>query len=362
MRLLASRCLVAMAAALPEDAAPHSPEARAPPVLGAPPPCAYAAAGALRERLNKPGRRGPRSAAQLARRCAQAVRRTVLPVLVKLLGCAAVREGVPGALAALLDSCPALHRAAADADAIGRLAAFLQDERCSAGLKARPGPARAAAPAGTRRRSQLISEHACHCAQERGVLPQDAACAVVITQGCGSLGRVQAAAAAGARRSARCARWARCAWTTRTTAGSWPRRACWRRSCARWTTRTRRRGPRAAWARAPRRAQSRCTPACERGRRRRGRRARAPRPRRCARRRAAACAACRAAWSRCTAAAWAPTWRRRYSAACGTPTRASRRRPPPRSATSSWTRRPRRRGARARRSAGARSSLQAHAN
>jgi len=237
MRLLASRCLVAMAAALPEDAAPHSPEARAPPVLGAPPPCAYAAAGALRERLNKPGRRGPRSAAQLARRCAQAVRRTVLPVLVKLLGCAAVREGVPGALAALLDSCPALHRAAADADAIGRLAAFLQDERCSAGLKARPGPARAAAPAGTRRGSQLISEHACHCAQERGVLPQDAACAVVITQGCGSLGRVQAAAAAGARRSARCARWARCAWTTRTTAGSWPRRACWRRSCARWTTR-----------------------------------------------------------------------------------------------------------------------------
>ena len=65
------------------------------------------------------------------------VRRAVLPGLVKLLGCAAVREGVPGALAALLDDCPALHRAAADADAIGRLAAFLQDERCSPRLKAR---------------------------------------------------------------------------------------------------------------------------------------------------------------------------------------------------------------------------------
>lgn len=65
------------------------------------------------------------------------VRRAVLPGLVKLLGCAVVREGVPGALAALLDDCPALHRAAADADAIGRLAAFLQDERCSPRLKAR---------------------------------------------------------------------------------------------------------------------------------------------------------------------------------------------------------------------------------
>lgn len=61
----------------------------------------------------------------------------MLPVLVKLLGCTPVREGVPGALAALLEDCPALHRAAADADAIGRLAAFLQDERCPARLKAR---------------------------------------------------------------------------------------------------------------------------------------------------------------------------------------------------------------------------------
>lgn len=147
MRLLAARCLVALARALPEDAAPHSPEARRCV------PCVWiqGVAGALRKRVNflhcavvpscacgsgalPADARGPS-----ADRARQAVRRAVLPVLVKLLGCTPVREGVPGALAALLEDCPALHRAAADADAIGRLAAFLRDERCPARLKARRG-------------------------------------------------------------------------------------------------------------------------------------------------------------------------------------------------------------------------------
>ena len=57
----------------------------------------------------------------------QDLQQAVLPVLVRLLGEAAVDEDVPGALCALVADSPELQQAAADADAIAKLAAFLRD-------------------------------------------------------------------------------------------------------------------------------------------------------------------------------------------------------------------------------------------
>jgi hypothetical protein len=53
----------------------------------------------------------------------------VLPVLVRLLGEAGVTEDVPGALCQLVEPSTELQQAAADADAIVKLAALL---RCAA--------------------------------------------------------------------------------------------------------------------------------------------------------------------------------------------------------------------------------------
>lgn len=63
------------------------------------------------------------------------VQQSVLPVLVKLLGEGEVREEVPSTLFRLICDSEALQRAASDADAISKLAAFLHDEHCSAKLK-----------------------------------------------------------------------------------------------------------------------------------------------------------------------------------------------------------------------------------
>ena len=61
----------------------------------------------------------------------------MLPVLAKLLGEDDVREEVPHLLAGLLAGSPALQAAAADADAVSKLAALLQRPDCSARLKVR---------------------------------------------------------------------------------------------------------------------------------------------------------------------------------------------------------------------------------
>ena len=66
---------------------------------------------------------------------AQDVRKAVLPVLLRLLGEEGVRERVPQLLARLLQDHPHLQAAAADADVVSKLAAFLHRDACSAQLK-----------------------------------------------------------------------------------------------------------------------------------------------------------------------------------------------------------------------------------
>jgi hypothetical protein len=65
----------------------------------------------------------------------QGVRKAVLPVLTKLLGDAEVREEVPHVLSQLLADNKDLQAAAADADAISKLASFLHHDGCSTRLK-----------------------------------------------------------------------------------------------------------------------------------------------------------------------------------------------------------------------------------
>lgn len=55
----------------------------------------------------------------------------VLPILAKLLGEPAVREEVPHLLAQLVQGSPSLQAAAADADAIAKLAGFLLHDICT---------------------------------------------------------------------------------------------------------------------------------------------------------------------------------------------------------------------------------------
>ena len=62
-------------------------------------------------------------------------------MLAKLLGKpGAVHEEAPQLLAQLVEGSPALQAAAADADAIAKLAGFLQQEGCSVRLKVRLHP------------------------------------------------------------------------------------------------------------------------------------------------------------------------------------------------------------------------------
>lgn len=65
----------------------------------------------------------------------QAVRMAVLPILAKLLSDPTVREEVPHVLSQLLADNKELQAAAADADAISKLASFLHLEGCSTRLK-----------------------------------------------------------------------------------------------------------------------------------------------------------------------------------------------------------------------------------
>lgn len=65
----------------------------------------------------------------------QEVRSAVLPVLAKLLGEEEVREEVPHVLSLLLADRKELQAAAADADAISKLARFLRMDGCSQRLK-----------------------------------------------------------------------------------------------------------------------------------------------------------------------------------------------------------------------------------
>eukprot|EP00873_Tetraselmis_striata_P006934 jgi/Tetstr1/427198/TSEL_017386.t1 len=62
------------------------------------------------------------------------LRATLLPILMKLLGEAEVREEVPRVLSQLVEGSEALQRLAADADAISKLARLLQEETCSCAL------------------------------------------------------------------------------------------------------------------------------------------------------------------------------------------------------------------------------------
>jgi len=68
----------------------------------------------------------------------QEVRNAVLPVLAKLLDEAEVREEVPHVLSLLLADRKELQAAAADADAISKLARFLRMDGCSQRLKVLP--------------------------------------------------------------------------------------------------------------------------------------------------------------------------------------------------------------------------------
>ncbi len=70
----------------------------------------------------------------------QEVRRAVLPVLAKLLGEVEVREEVPHLLSRLLADNPQLQAAAADADAVSKLAGFLRCDDCSQRLKVPGAP------------------------------------------------------------------------------------------------------------------------------------------------------------------------------------------------------------------------------
>ena len=63
------------------------------------------------------------------------MQRRVLPVLVRLLGEAGVREEVPHVLGSLFECSEELQRLASDADAIGKLACFLHDDAASTRLK-----------------------------------------------------------------------------------------------------------------------------------------------------------------------------------------------------------------------------------
>lgn len=65
----------------------------------------------------------------------QDIRRAVLPVLAKLLAEPEVREEVPHVLSRLLANSKELQAAAADADAVSKLAGFLRREDCSQRLK-----------------------------------------------------------------------------------------------------------------------------------------------------------------------------------------------------------------------------------
>lgn len=65
----------------------------------------------------------------------QDIRRAVLPVLAKLLAEPEVREEVPHVLSRLLANNKELQAAAADADAVSKLAGFLRREDCSQRLK-----------------------------------------------------------------------------------------------------------------------------------------------------------------------------------------------------------------------------------
>ena len=69
----------------------------------------------------------------------QHVRRAVLPVLAKVLGKpGALYEEAPQLLAQLVEGSAALQAAAADADAIAKLAVYLQQQECSLYLKVCP--------------------------------------------------------------------------------------------------------------------------------------------------------------------------------------------------------------------------------
>ena len=65
----------------------------------------------------------------------QVVRKAVLPVLAKLLNDPEVREQVPAVLSQLVADNRELQAAAADSDAISKLAGFLRRDDCSQRLK-----------------------------------------------------------------------------------------------------------------------------------------------------------------------------------------------------------------------------------
>lgn len=67
--------------------------------------------------------------------CGQVVRKAVLPVLAKLLNDPDVREQVPAVLSQLVADNRELQAAAADSDAISKLAGFLRRDDCSPRLK-----------------------------------------------------------------------------------------------------------------------------------------------------------------------------------------------------------------------------------